>query len=147
MSKVSLVPKKNQKDESQADWYQIMEVDDPDLELSYAERELFNYSFDSYTKESYRDAYRGFKELSELGSSVSQYFLGVMFLKGCGVLQDFEQAHVWFNIASSKGHGKARTHLEKLTKKMSADQIAEAQMEAKEWVESKEDDVSHSIID
>ena len=132
-----MMPKENQPNDSQSDWYQIVHIDDPGLELSYAQREIFNYAFDAYTKESFEEAYQGFKELSEAGSSVSQYFLGVMFLRGCGALQDFVQAHVWFNIAASKGHAKARTHLEKLTLKMSPEQVAEAQRIARDWVDSR----------
>jgi TPR repeat protein len=70
-----------------------------------------------------------------------------MYLKGYGVLQDFVQSHVWFNISGSKGYGKARSHLEKLTKIMSADQVAEAQKKAKAWVESIETDPSRSVIE
>jgi hypothetical protein len=34
---------------------------------------------------------------------------------------------MWLNIASSRGHKKARTQLEKLTQKMTTDELAEAQ--------------------
>ena len=70
--------------------------------------------------------------LSEKGSSISQYFLGEMYLEGMGVLQDFSLAHMWFNIAASQGHKKARVYRDRLTKKMGADQIAEAQKLARE---------------
>ena len=124
------------------DWYEVM-GDAPDIKLGKAEREIFNYSVENYTKESYAIAYQGFSELAGKGSTQSQYFLGVMFLKGYGVLQDFVQAHTWFNIAASRGHKKSRAHLDKITAKMSAEQVAEAQKQAREWVETKVDVVDN----
>ena len=136
MASVSIARKKLPGDESQADWYQIMADDGHDLDLGTAEREIFNYSFDCYIKESYDNAYQGFQELAEKGSAASQYFLGAMYLQGCGVLQDFIRAHFWFNIAAASGHRKARLKLEDLTYNMSVEQVAEAQKLAREWVEA-----------
>ena len=117
------------------DWYRAISRDQSDsVVLKGADREMFHYSFKSLTDGTYDLAYEGFLELSEKGSSISQYFLGEMCLKGMGVLQDFSQAHMWFNIAASRGHKKAKAHLDRLTIKMSRDQIAEAQKLAREWV-------------
>ncbi len=130
MAKVSSISKKPYKD-----WYRAISKDRLDsVVLKGADREMFHYAFESLTAETYGLAYEGFLELSEKGSSISQYFLGEMCLKGMGVLQDFSQAHMWFNIAASQGHKKARAHLDRLTIKMSSDQIAEAQKLAREWV-------------
>ncbi len=146
MAKLSVMPK-NGESTPLEDWYQVMGIDEFGQELGKADREIFNYSVEYYTKETYSNAYKGFSELAGKGCAASQYFLGVMYLKGHGVLQDFVQSHVWFNIAASKGYRKARSHLKKLTKKMAADQVAEAQKQAREWVESMDDDVTHSAID
>ena len=91
-------------------------------------------SLDAFMSGSYDLAYEGFVKLAEAGSSVSQYYLGMMFLNGKGVLQDFCEAHMWFNIASSRGHDKARKQLEKLTHGMVPEQVAEAQSQARHWV-------------
>ena len=146
MAKLSVMTN-NKEASSPGDWYQVMGMDELDQELGTADREIFNYSVDYYTREIYASAYKGFCELAGKNCAASQYFLGVMYLKGYGVLQDFVQAHIWFNIAASKGYGKARSHLDKLTKRMSPDQIAEAQKLARERVESMNDEVSHSVID
>ncbi len=117
------------------DWYRAISRNQSDsVVLKGADREMFHYAFESLTAGTYDLAYEGFLELSEKGSSISQYFLGEMCLKGMGVLQDFSQAHMWFNIAASQGHKKAKAHLDRLTIKMSSDQIAEAQKLAREWV-------------
>ncbi len=146
MAKLSIMPK-NGKDAPLHDWYQVMGINEFDQELGKADREIFNYSVENYTQETYSSAYKGFSELAGKGCAASQYFLGVMHLKGYGVLQDFIRSHVWFNISASKGYTKARTHLEKLTKIMGADQVAEAQKQARKWVESMNNDVTQSAID
>ncbi len=130
MAKVSSILREPYKD-----WYGTISKDQPDgMELKGADREMFHYAFESLSARTYGLAYEGFLELSEKGSSISQYFLGVMYLKGTGVLQDYSRAHMWLNIASSQGHKKANVYLEKLTKEMSVDQVVEAQKLARECV-------------
>ncbi len=122
------------------DWYQAITSTQPDVVgLEGTEREKFNHAFESYIQGSYDNAYNGFIELSKQGSSVSQYYLGLMYSNGMGVLQDFCEAHIWLNLASSEGHKKARTHLEQLTHKMTADQIAKAQNRARRWIAKKKE--------
>ena len=117
------------------DWYKAVCRGQADsVVLKGTDRKLFHYAFKSLADGSYGIAYNGFLELSEKNSSMSQYFLGEMCFRGLGVLQDFSLAHMWFNIAASQGHKKARAYLDRLTKKMSAGQIAEAQKLAREWV-------------
>jgi TPR repeat protein len=115
------------------DWYGTIVSAQPDsVELEESSRGKFNQAFESFTAGSYDGAYDGFVELSKGGSSICQYYLGLMYLSGKGVLQDFRQAHIWLNIASSQGHKKARAQLDKLTQKMTADQLAEAQKLARQ---------------
>jgi TPR repeat protein len=114
--------------ESDGGWYEAISLTQPDsIELIETGRDAFNGAFESFTQGHHDIAYKGLLELSNKGSSISQYFLGVMYLGGEGVLQDFCRAHMWLNIASSQGHKSANQKLEKLTKLMSANQIAEAQ--------------------
>ncbi len=109
-------------------WYEVIILTQPDgVELEAINRDKFNHAFESFKAGSYDDAYKVFVELSKGGSSISQYYLGLMYFGGMGVLQDFRHAHMWLNIASSRGHKKARTQLEKLTQKMTTDELAEAQ--------------------
>jgi len=118
------------------DWYgAIISTQADGIELEEVSRGKFNSAFELFTAGSYDSAYKGFVELSREGSSISQYYLGLMYLSGKGVLQDFRQAHVWLNISSSQGHKKASMQLEKLTQQMAADQLAEAQKLARLTVE------------
>jgi TPR repeat protein len=111
------------------DWYEVM----GGVGLKDIDRKRFNTAVESFVEGSYESAFKRFGRLSAKGSAISQYHLGLMYLKGLGVLQDFCRAHLWLNVASSRGHTKARTQLERLTKRMSAQQVAEAQKLARVW--------------
>ena len=120
---------------SSDDWFEaVISVHAEGVGVNKISRDRFNEVFDAFMSRSYDAAYAGFVELAEAGSSVCQYYLGVMFLEGKGALQDFGLAHMWLNIASSRGHNKARKLLEKTTQRMSAEHVAEAQKEARLWV-------------
>jgi TPR repeat protein len=77
---------------------------------------------------------------AELGDATAQYNLAVMYDNGRGVLQDYVQAHKWYNLAASRyarweadvGASAARNR-DRLTARMTPAQIAEAQKMAREW--------------
>ena len=126
---LSLIP------ESREDWYEaILSAQPDDAGLDEKDRDRFNFAFEAFTTGAYDNAYDGFIDLAKGGSSICQYYLGLMYISGMGVLQDFRQAHAWLNIASSRGHKKARKQLEKLTQKMTADQLAGAQKLARQRI-------------
>ena len=72
--------------------------------------------------------------------ALAQASLGEMYAQGRGVRRDYIQAHKWYNIAAAthssdtlrKQSAKAS---DKLAKRMTPDQIAEAQRMAREWLE------------
>jgi TPR repeat protein len=55
-----------------------------------------------------------------------------MYQTGKGVLQDYVQAHKWFNLAAAN-HEKYRADRDRLAKLMTTAQIAKAQRLAREW--------------
>ena len=59
--------------------------------------------------------------------------LGRMYRRGLGVVQDFIVAHMWLNLAAARGDIEAFEEREVLAEKMTAGQIAEAQIMAREW--------------
>jgi TPR repeat protein len=61
------------------------------------------------------------------GNSQAQSNLGLMFAKGNGVTQDNVRAHMWWNIAAAQGDSHAVKNLDVVSKRMTAQQIAEAQ--------------------
>ena len=119
-------------------WYEaVISVNSGGIGTNDISPEKFNETFEAFMSGEFDKAYQGFLEMAEAGSSVSQYYLAVMFLNGKGVLQDFCLAHMWFNIASSRGHDKARGQIQKLTRNMTAEQVADAQQQARNWLNSQ----------
>ena len=53
-------------------------------------------------------------------------------IKGNGVIQDMVHAHMWFNIAASRGHEDAKKNRDIVSKRMTKEQIAKAQELARE---------------
>ena len=81
----------------------------------------------------YAKAVYWYSQAAEKMHVVSQSILGWMYEEGHGVAQDYVQAHMWYNIASAQGHEPASKYRDRLSKKMPASQIAEAQKMAREW--------------
>jgi uncharacterized protein len=51
------------------------------------------------------------RPLAEQGNAVAQYNLGVMFAKGRGVPQDFQEAVKWYRLAAAQGNAQAQNNL------------------------------------
>ncbi len=60
-----------------------------------------------------------------------------MYSAGDGVPQDYVKAHLWFNLAAAQGNEDARELRDLWAKKMTPEQIAEAQRLAREWKPKK----------
>ena len=58
--------------------------------------------------------------------------LGLMYAQGQGVLQDFIQAHMWYNL-SAAGEKRPAEARNALAQRTTPPQIAEAQRLAREW--------------
>lgn len=59
--------------------------------------------------------------------------LGLMYVNGWGVQQDYVVAHMWFNLAAAGGLRKALTDRELVVAKMTPEQVAEAEKRLAEW--------------
>ena len=66
------------------------------------------------------------------GLAVAQYNLGYMYATGQGVSMDYVRAHMWFNLAAMKGDADAVKNRENAARKMTSQQMAEAQKLARE---------------
>ncbi|MDZ7667490.1 MAG: SEL1-like repeat protein [Desulfotignum sp.] len=80
-----------------------------------------------YLRGQYSNALNEFTPLANEGNPEAQYILGSMYAQGKGVLQDYAQAHAWFNLAASQGHGKAALYRDEIAQKMTSNQVARAQ--------------------
>ena len=81
-----------------------------------------------------KEAVKWHTKAAEQGYSPAQNYLGVMYLNGEGVIQDNVYAHMWFNVANSIGSEMARDNRDIAAKRMTPDQLAEAQRLARECV-------------
>ena len=93
----------------------------------------FEQAMNSYERQDYLTASSEFKKLAAQGDADAQYMLGYMYAVGKGLIQDYVEAHKWFNLAASRGNTdalKARTAVEH---KMTREQISLAQKKARDW--------------
>jgi len=88
----------------------------------------------AYDRRDYATAFGEMKPLAEQGDADSQNNLGFLYYHGQGVPQDYVQAHMWFNLASTQGDKDALKGREDVAKRMTPAQITEAQRLAREWM-------------
>ncbi|MEE9325973.1 MAG: hypothetical protein V3U71_01680 [Cocleimonas sp.] len=60
------------------------------------------------------NAVRWYQETALLGNAESQYWLGIMFLKGSGITEDEDEAMQWISLAAKQGHKNAEKLLNHL---------------------------------
>jgi TPR repeat protein len=80
------------------------------------------------------DAVTQFEHEARNGRVDALYNLGLAYSTGHAVCVDYVAAHKWFNLAALKGVFEARSWPAQISEEMSADQIAEAQRQAREWL-------------
>ncbi|MEZ6023947.1 MAG: hypothetical protein R3C16_11160 [Hyphomonadaceae bacterium] len=71
------------------------------------------------------------------GDSDNLYKLGLIYSTGQDGGVDLIQAHMWFNLAASRGSEAAKECRRELADMMSKDEIATAQKRAREWLSVK----------
>ncbi|MEE8494655.1 MAG: tetratricopeptide repeat protein [Nitrospirales bacterium] len=81
----------------------------------------------------YQEAVRWYRLAAEQGHAGAQAQLGLMYTKGQRVPQDYVQAHMWLSLAAAQGDKRAPKRRDRLAKKMTPAQLAEAQRLAREW--------------
>jgi TPR repeat protein len=69
------------------------------------------------------------------GDSENLYKLGLIYSTGEAV--DLVQAHMWFNLAATRGSEAAKACRQELADMMSKDEVAKAQRAAREWLSVK----------
>ena len=62
------------------------------------------------------------------------FHLGMLYCLGHGVDRDYVAAQKWLSIAALKGSIEARHHRCLMSREMTANQIAEAQRQARAWI-------------
>ena len=83
------------------------------------------------------DISAGHMELAaQTGTPDALFELGMLYATGRVVDANLVVAHKWFNLAAARGNESARTYRLEVAQEMSADQIAEAQKLAREWLQT-----------
>ena len=79
----------------------------------------------------------GIFQAAEQGHSAAQHMMGLMCYQGQRVPQDYVEAHMWLELAASRASGDDQKRYadarDLVAKKMTPQQIAEAQRRAREW--------------
>ena len=79
------------------------------------------------------EALAQWSDAAHAGDGQAMRALGQVHLQGFGVLQDFIEAHKWFNLAASRGDVEAAQERDALAGKMTPEQAATAQERAAAW--------------
>lgn len=75
-----------------------------------------------------------YRKAANQGYAKAQSNLGVMYAEGRGVARDDVEAYRWFSIAGAKGDAEIVKVRDLVEKRLSKEQIAEAQKRAREWI-------------
>lgn len=67
------------------------------------------------------------------GDRLAMLALGRLFVQGLGAPQDYVEAHMWLNLAASRGEAAAAKERDALAAKMTPEQVATAQARAVAW--------------
>ena len=79
------------------------------------------------------EAIKWYGKAAEQGDKYAPFNLGTMYYTGDGAPKDFVKTHFWFDIGILNGNPKAKKWRDKIAKRMSPEQIAEAQRLLDEW--------------
>ena len=97
----------------------------------------FQKALTAHLSGDYATALREWKPLAEQGNPRAQSNLGFMYANGQGVLQDYVYAHMWYNIAASRGNEVASENRDNVAKRMTPADLSTAQKLARECVRKK----------
>ena len=81
----------------------------------------------------YAEAVKWYRLVAEQGDADAIFKLGSSYYNGIGVPRDDVLAYMWLNIAAVSGIENSKTYMANLSKRMTPEQIAEAQKLSREW--------------
>ena len=79
------------------------------------------------------EAAKWFRRAADQGHIGGQVYLALSYATGLGVPQDNVQAYMWLSVAAARGDQDAIGNRNRVARKMTPAQIAEAQKLAREW--------------
>lgn len=121
-----------QDDKESFRWYRLAAEQGQENALSILGEKYYN-GWD--VAQDYGEAAKWYRwAVKQGGDAYDQYNLGVMYDKGQGVNQNYVQAHKLYNIAGALGYEKGTKARGLVEKRMTPNQIAEAQRQAREYM-------------
>ena len=84
----------------------------------------------------YETACSWFEKAAKKGYPQAQRWYGYMYLQGHGVKQDYVQAYAWSKVAMKLDDRKAQAIVDEARKKLSTEQLAEAESLANEYLQN-----------
>ena len=81
----------------------------------------------------YVEAARWYRKAAEQGLARAQGNLGVLYQKGRGVSKNEVRAHSWYSLAEAQNIERGAKNRDKITRRMTPAQIAEAERLAHDW--------------
>ncbi len=79
------------------------------------------------TTQDHKQAFYWFKKSAEQGDVRAQFNLGFMYGKGEGTTQNYKSAYIWLSLAAAQGNKDATTNRDIAAKKLTPQQLSEAQ--------------------
>ncbi len=79
---------------------------------------------------------RRYLAAAESGKPEALFHLGLFYAAGHGVDPDYVAAHKWFNLAATRGFAAAAAERADVAREMTPAEIAMAQRQAREWMQS-----------
>ena len=100
----------------------------------------------------YAKAMHWYRKAAKQGEAYAQNNLGRMYYIGQGVPQDHIEAYKWWNLAAAQGHEEAAGNRDRIQRRMTQSQIAQAQARTREWRPNSDSDAPsdgierHSVV-
>jgi uncharacterized protein len=91
----------------------------------------YMYEYGNGVAQDYAEAVKWYRLAAEQGQAIAQRNLAIMYGNGRGVVQDYVSAHMWSNIATANGNESARETRDRVSGRMTTDDISEAQRRAR----------------
>jgi uncharacterized protein len=91
------------------------------------------YATGQGTPQNYFEAAKWYGLAADQGSAAAQYSLGDMYATGQGVQLNYVSAYMWLSLAAAQGEQTAIRDRDLVARRMTPEQIAEAQKLAREW--------------
>jgi TPR repeat protein len=85
--------------------------------------------------QNFTEAAKWYRRAAAQGDASAQLNLGLLHGDGQGVAQDYKKSHMWLNLAAVKGNKTSVNARDDVAKRMTPQQIGEAQEMARQCME------------